>query len=351
MMRWLLCAAIVIAFSGQAAAIDIWLSASDSLSPGSSLPAGAGAVPKIHRFPSQPGGSFFVWARPDNDIALENWSLRLTSSDLSILTFTPSAAVAKANIEAYNATEPGHVRWEHVVGLAGNQKEIDLFGFSLLGTPPRIGDGIGEGFGKTCADGQDQFCDSTSNSWLLAKIDYTLSGVAGQTELFFQIGAPGINNKDEASSLAFVRFGDGTDGMLNGESDRLTFDSNSNADGVIVVHPDLVKDGNGFDAADFDIDHDVDGRDFLTWQRGFGKTGINATKANGNANNDSIVDAIDLAAWQFQYGSVTPLIGELGITVPEPATGLFAASLFVLVFATRCRSASVRHQKSGRANS
>ncbi len=54
--------------------------------------------------------------------------------------------------------------------------------------------------------------------------------------------------------------------------------------------------------ADFDHDSDVDGSDFLAWQRGFGTIAPNATKADGDADNDQDVDAVDLAIWQSQYG-------------------------------------------------
>lgn len=55
--------------------------------------------------------------------------------------------------------------------------------------------------------------------------------------------------------------------------------------------------------ADFDLDGDVDGRDFLAWQRGYGMT--NPSRSNGDANNDNIVNGADLAIWQGEYGSHT----------------------------------------------
>jgi len=55
-------------------------------------------------------------------------------------------------------------------------------------------------------------------------------------------------------------------------------------------------------AADFDTDSDVDGFDFLAWQRGFGASGAAATKANGNADGDSDVDAVDFGLWRAQFG-------------------------------------------------
>jgi hypothetical protein len=53
--------------------------------------------------------------------------------------------------------------------------------------------------------------------------------------------------------------------------------------------------------ADFDNDHDVDGRDFLIWQRNYGMT-ENATRQNGDANGDGRVDGQDLAIWRAGFG-------------------------------------------------
>ncbi len=51
--------------------------------------------------------------------------------------------------------------------------------------------------------------------------------------------------------------------------------------------------------ADFDGDLDVDGFDFLQWQRGNGNFVGTAVKANGDANADGFVDALDLEAWEY----------------------------------------------------
>ena len=59
------------------------------------------------------------------------------------------------------------------------------------------------------------------------------------------------------------------------------------------------------DSADFDEDGDIDGRDFLLWQRGFGTT--SATKLDGDADNDMEVDGDDLTIWQAQFGQQTPV--------------------------------------------
>jgi hypothetical protein len=64
---------------------------------------------------------------------------------------------------------------------------------------------------------------------------------------------------------------------------------------------------------DFDLDGDVDGRDFLVWQRG---------------NSPNPLSVSDLAAWQASYGT-GPLIAE-SIAVPEPGTVLILASMLAV---------------------
>jgi hypothetical protein len=66
--------------------------------------------------------------------------------------------------------------------------------------------------------------------------------------------------------------------------------------------------------ADFDNDSDVDGNDFLIWQRGLG---VGTDNATGDANGSGGVDGADLAVWRSQFG--TPAAPAVG-AVPEPAT-------------------------------
>lgn len=68
--------------------------------------------------------------------------------------------------------------------------------------------------------------------------------------------------------------------------------------------------------ADFDGDLTIDGRDFLTWQRGVGTGG---ELAEGDANRDGVVDGNDLLFWTARYGSASG--GELNaVVVPEPVS-------------------------------
>jgi hypothetical protein len=71
--------------------------------------------------------------------------------------------------------------------------------------------------------------------------------------------------------------------------------------------------------ADFDNDSDVDGRDFLTWQRGFG---VGTTNAAGDADNNNVVNGADLTIWRQKFG-LPAAAGAVG-AVPEPSTMLLS---------------------------
>jgi hypothetical protein len=78
-------------------------------------------------------------------------------------------------------------------------------------------------------------------------------------------------------------------------------------------------------SADFDRDVDVDGRDFLTWQRGHGMA--SPLQSQGDADFDGTVDGADLVIWQESYGSplmainAVPELGSLLLSLIS-ATGL-----------------------------
>jgi hypothetical protein len=78
--------------------------------------------------------------------------------------------------------------------------------------------------------------------------------------------------------------------------------------------------------ADFDNDDDVDGADFLVWQRGLGLSGDSATNAAGNADADDDVDSADLGAWGTRFGGLQSTGAVQAI--PEPAAAMLAALMF-----------------------
>lgn len=125
-------------------------------------------------------------------------------------------------------------------------------------------------------------------------------------------------------------------GQLSGTFGTVSFLGTRTA----AVHYDLVN-GNvyldSFQSApppgDFDLDGDVDGRDFLTWQRGFGRVGTGSV-ATGDANGDLNVNSVDLAIWRQNFG---PAAVATTSATPEPSTLLLAVAAGVLGMTRRSR--------------
>jgi hypothetical protein len=96
-------------------------------------------------------------------------------------------------------------------------------------------------------------------------------------------------------------------------------------------------------SADFDLDGDVDGGDFLHWQRNLGKT-VGATHSQGDADRDGDVDAEDIARWTTHYAGAP---GETAsAVVPEPAAALQSLDGLAVFAATSRRALHRRFKKS-----
>jgi len=81
-------------------------------------------------------------------------------------------------------------------------------------------------------------------------------------------------------------------------------------------------------AGDFDDDDDVDGHDFLLWQRGLSPDPLSAE---------------DLSDWQSNYGTINPPPQQSVSTIPEPETVLLCLLGFVLLFGSKPRLQSLSH--------
>lgn len=87
---------------------------------------------------------------------------------------------------------------------------------------------------------------------------------------------------------------------------------------------------------DFDADGDVDGRDFLLWQRQFGTAQDPFTGADGDG--DGLVTAADLALWQKNYARAAESSSRLAgstLLIPEPSFCCFALSALACCFFAR----------------
>jgi hypothetical protein len=80
--------------------------------------------------------------------------------------------------------------------------------------------------------------------------------------------------------------------------------------------------GNG----DFDGDDDVDGHDFLAWQRHVG----GSVAAEQDANGDGLADGRDLNIWQATYGTSWASASSAHAAVPEPSAA--ALCLLAMLF-------------------
>ncbi len=138
--------------------------------------------------------------------------------------------------------------------------------------------------------------------------DFDGSGVIDSDETRMEEVLSGHSNASTTSSLA-LEFGLGqattADVRIVWGSGRETQLNSVTADQFLAVR----EEGVG---ADFDFDNDVDGADFLAWQRGFGIPIPDAVKSDGDADGDTDVDSNDLAVWQSQYGvSASPIASAL----------------------------------------
>jgi hypothetical protein len=85
----------------------------------------------------------------------------------------------------------------------------------------------------------------------------------------------------------------------------------------VIEFGDLPSLGNG---GDFDADSDVDGADFLTWQRTLANTVPPASDPNG----DGVITAADLGVWKNNFGSTAAQ--PFGAAVPEPGAETLLAA-------------------------
>ncbi len=157
----------------------------------------------------------------------------------------------------------------------------------------------------------------TGGSWTQAFPFADINSPVNQT---FHVEIP-LNSFSLPSSVSGLAFHIGFDGTWPNGNNATVY-----VDRIALTDTTYVPPEN----ADFDGDGDIDGKDFLAWQRGFG-TGT--TLAQGDANGDGMVDSTDLNIWQSQYGTSPALI--TAEAVPEPAT-ICSLLLFFAGINLRC---------------
>jgi hypothetical protein len=173
-----------------------------------------------------------------------------------------------------------------------------------------------------------------------------------------QLSPPGPPNNntfsvglDEGGAVRF--FAEGVDNFLGFKLDggnygwiRVQFDSTAGGGDGSLTFLDGAYDNTGAPiaagdqgphgpaSADFDGDGDVDGQDFLTWQKGLGTTG-SATEATGDADGDLAVNRNDLRVWKSRFGSAAAVAAAAAI--PEPTAVCLSLPVLALFFVRRRR--------------
>lgn len=80
---------------------------------------------------------------------------------------------------------------------------------------------------------------------------------------------------------------------------------------------------------DFDLDGDIDGADFLCWQREFGMT-VEPVGSGADGDGSGQIDTGDLAIWQQHYGE-NQMLRAMNQQIPEPASTALIVAVFMLV--------------------
>jgi DNA-binding beta-propeller fold protein YncE len=163
--------------------------------------------------------------------------------------------------------------------------------------------------------------------------DLYVSGMFASNIQRFDVATGTLDSSFLVSGLAFPQqlilapdgngFLAGILGVVNGEGHIAHYDFDGELVGDGVFANNVSESGVGFTEAtaftyvmtnlpgDFNGDGDVDGRDFLAWQRGDSPNPLSAT---------------DLADWQTRYGQLTV---SSAVAVPEPAAVVFLLGLLL----------------------
>ena len=227
---------------------------------------------------------------------LDFFSFDVTQTDLDVILDNDDGPAVYSETGAWNtSTAPGY---------NGGTYRFSLTGLPATATWNFYTPFAGEG---------EVFAQYQSGSNRASNSVYTITTGTG-TE---QVSLDQRDNNFTWVSLGSFSFTAGTN--------QITLDALNSTGGSVVIADVLrvVLPVPATETADFDSDGDVDGFDFLAWQRGFGQA--NPALADGDANADNAVDETDLGIWQTQYGAVPVLASVQASDSPAFAVALVSA--------------------------
>ncbi len=215
-----------------------------------------------------------------------------STSGVPLPTFNPSYPASIASTIAVGASTD----WDYRSHYSQYGNALDIIapsggGFASITTTDRTG-----------ADGYDNGSDYTS----------TFSGTSAATPLAAGIGALLLSQNNDLTTADIRAILSNTADKIGGDNGLTAYDVNGfnqfyghgrvNAESAVGAALSVF--------GDFDRDRDVDGSDFLAWQRGFGST---ASPVGSGADGDlsGEIDSGDLTVWESHYGESmipTPLV-------------------------------------------
>jgi len=160
--------------------------------------------------------------------------------------------------------------------------------------------------------------NSATSEWFfnLADNSANLDNQNGGFTVFGRVLGSGMNVADGIAALDRINAGGAfTDVPVLDRDVVLAQNNIFNSDAVVINSVSVLNLPDG----DYDFDGDVDGEDFLVWQRTFGST----TLAEADGNGNGVVDTADLTVWQTGFNANTALPSAQ--SVPEPGTLAIAA--------------------------
>jgi hypothetical protein len=145
----------------------------------------------------------------------------------------------------------------------------------------------------------------SAGAWHEVGLSYDGSGSGdGQVLVYVDGRRVGAFQPGAIDALSYLHLGSGLAGAnrFRGYYDHVEFWDKPKGDDAFAA---LGGAPAGDLPGDYDVDDDVDGADFLAWQRGFGSTATPAgSGADGNANG--VIDAFDMGVWQANFGRTAP---------------------------------------------
>jgi len=211
--------------------------------------------------------------------------------------------------QVFGKIENGRLYMVFAGNLENNFNKLQIFVDSVAGGVNKIDGDIFTPLDNNVPFGLDPFCcggfvppagGNTDNIGALQRMDGMTfdASFSADYAMIFTHGGESVG--DPNSSLGFWAMSAHYADLTQGTAGAVV------AAGIQLAPTGLPNVLRGPLGADFNEDGDVSGDDFLIWQRNNGLFDPNAptaTKADGDANGDGLVNAADLALWESEYGT------------------------------------------------